>query len=165
MRGWVVIAFAFLALGFPMVLNAIGLAKYEGWRSDTERPADRGPWERICLASEAMSPACLLVGGVAQFRAQNRAVFAGERERGRIMPLACGVFGLALFIWEWFRWGPYTGDYFVRFQGGRVTLAWSFMWWCFVFLPLGRPAPVDGLVAPIKPPDNRERESSGKPHA
>ncbi len=139
-RGWIAFAALFVAVLLPVTLTALGFANYDAERdqSDPYRPADRGLGDRICLVTESMIPACIVVGAAAQFRARNAAAFAGQEERGgRLMPLTCGICGVALFVTQWVRWGPYTGDHFRPFQGWQFTVAWLLMWWCFVFVRFG----------------------------
>ena len=128
--------FAFLALLLPMVLSALGAARYDSERSadDPYRPADLGRAERVCLVSEWMVPACFLAWGAAQFRVRYPVLFDREKPRGRIVPLVLGFAGLALFAERWIRWGPHTGLHFAALQGWEFGLGWFLLWWCFVFL-------------------------------
>ena len=138
-RGRVVIAAGFLAIALPIALNALSIASYESNRdgSDPSRPADRGLWERVCLVTEAMIPACLLVGPAALWRARRAGLFEGEEKGGRVVPLTCGACGLALFVWQWVRWRPYTGEHFGMFQGWQFAVAWLLVWWSFAFVHFG----------------------------
>lgn len=136
LRGWVVIGAAFGAAALPIALNALGLAHYDSNRdgSDPFRPANRGLAERICLVVEAMIPACLLLGPAALLRARRAARFEGTGNWGRVLPATCGACGLALFIGQWTRWGPCTGEHYVMAQAWQFAVAWLLLWSGFVFV-------------------------------
>jgi hypothetical protein len=149
-RGWIVIAAAFVALALPIALNALGFANYDSERdgSDPYRPADRGLGERICLVLETMIPACLLIGPAALLRARHAGPFEGEEKGGRVVPLTSGACGLALFVWQWVRCGPYTGEHFAMFQGWQFAVAWLLVWWCFAFVHFGAPRTGSAILHP-----------------
>lgn len=134
LRGKIALAFAFLAMLLLIVLNEVGVVVYNSCLNDAPTsPTDRGLWDRICLVTEAMIPACLLVGAFAQCREQYASLLDPQEKGGGIVPYACGVCGLALFIRQWVRWGPYTGKHYVL-ESWRFALPWLLLWWCFVFL-------------------------------
>ena len=135
-RGWVAVGFAFAAVLLPMLLNALGFANYESERdgSDPSRPADQGLGERICLVSDWMGFACLLVWAATQLRVRNALIFESERQSGRLVPLTMGVAGLFRLVTGWLHSGPYTGEHYSLLEGWRFGLGWFLIWWCLVFV-------------------------------
>src|SRR6266704_6443491 len=110
-RGWIAIVAAFVSIALSMALDA-----REGF-SEPYRPPDRTLAARISLVSSWMLPVGLLLGPAALVRAKNGAMFEGRKKGGRLLPLCCGICGLALFVTQWVRWGPYTGEDFTMSQG------------------------------------------------
>jgi hypothetical protein len=131
-RGWVVSGAGVAALALPMALDAIGVVNWPSV-SPFDR-IDNGLLARICLVSDCMMLACLLVFGAARFRVSADAMFVGEENQGgRIMPAALGVCGVVLFLYQWVYWGPYTGKPFAPLDGWQFVVAWTLLWSCFVF--------------------------------
>jgi len=130
-RGWMAIGAAFAALVLSMMLDAM-----EGF-SEPYRPPDRTLLARISLVFSWMLPVGLILGPAALVRASHGALFEDDEKRGRVLPLSCGIGGLGLFVFQWLRWGPYTGEDFAMFQGWQFGVAWFLMWGCFVFVRIG----------------------------
>src|SRR5437870_13652508 len=76
-RARIVLVGVFAALSLPIVLDLCGIADYDSQRSadDPVRPADRSAAERVCIVSEWMSPACMLVWVAVRFRTQYSPLF------------------------------------------------------------------------------------------
>ena len=111
--------------------DAMEVMEGVGWNDPMP---DRGLRARIYLISGWMMAGSLIVGLAALFRAMNEVLFEDGGNGGRILPLSCGVCGLGLFVVQWMRWGPYTGEDFPMFQGWQFGVAWLLMWGCFVFV-------------------------------
>jgi hypothetical protein len=139
-RGWIAIAATFAAVAVSMALD-----RMEGFR-EPYRPPDRTLAARISLVSSWMLPVGLILGPAALFRARNGAFFEGGGKGGRILPLSCGVCGLALFVTQWVRWGPYTGEDFAMSQGWQFGVAWFLVWWCLLFVRIGAEGGDSGFV-------------------
>ena len=146
-RGWIAIGFAFFALFIPMALTYLGFTDYDRDNGDPLSPSDHGTLERICLVSEWMLPACIMVWSASQIRVQNPVLFEDETQRCLIVPLTMGAAGVFLFAGRWLQWGPYTGEHFAFFEGWQFGLAWFLLWWCLVFV--GMPNRASGAKYPL----------------
>lgn len=135
-RGRVALAICLLAAAIPMLLNAFGVTQYESERpfGDPYRPTDRSLADRICLASEWMVPASLLVWVGSWFRVRYPNSFT--QAGGRFWQFAIGGCGLLLSLAYCVYWSlqPYTGEHFGLVQGwplgaGGLLLVWSYVAW------------------------------------
>src|SRR6266498_756658 len=116
-RGWL----AIFATGVALVV-CTALDEKEGF-SEPYSPPDQSLAARIGFVCGCMLPVGLLLGPAALLRAKKAALLEARSKGGRIIPLIFGAFGLALFVTEWARWGPYTGEEFTFSRGLGFAVA------------------------------------------
>ncbi|MBE0544703.1 MAG: hypothetical protein IH623_25470 [Verrucomicrobia bacterium] len=132
-RGWITLSCCFAAFMLQMILNALGRADFNSTLSDPYAPADVSIANRVCLVSEWMAVACLLVWVSSQFRAKHAVLFSSK---GSIwMPLIAGTSGLFILVMHWIWWTaqPFSAGRFGAFEGWLFGLGWFLLFWAFVF--------------------------------
>ncbi len=131
-RGWIATVAAFAIFAVAIIMRNL---KGFSW---LELPPDRSLSDRICVVLFAIIPVALFLGPFAIASGDEKSpisVLVDDRKQGgHLLPLCCGIGGLALFVITWMRWGPYTGEQFTWAQGWRFHLGWFLMWWCFIYV-------------------------------